>query len=73
MLSSSCTPPTVNSLSDPDTQFLTVNNITIKVNLMPLKQRTRKINNVTIVQFQHLLQNERWELVFKNKDTNYIL
>jgi hypothetical protein len=50
--------------------LLAVNNITIKVNGMPLKLRTRRINNETIAQFQHLLENEMWEHVFKNKDTN---
>jgi hypothetical protein len=49
------------------TQFHTVNNITTKVNLIPLEQRTRKINNETIAQFQYLLENEMWEAVFKNK------
>jgi hypothetical protein len=35
-----------------------------------LKWRTRKINNETIGQFQHLL-DEAWEPVFENRDTNY--
>jgi hypothetical protein len=55
--SSSCTSPTINGISDHDAQFLTVNNITTKVNLMPLKYRTTKINNETTAQFQHLLKN----------------
>jgi hypothetical protein len=38
---------------------------------MPLEHGTRKINKETIAQFQHLLENESWELVFKNKDKNY--
>jgi hypothetical protein len=42
----------------------------MKVNLIALKQRTRKINNEIIAQFQYLLENETWEPVFKNKDTN---
>jgi hypothetical protein len=70
-LSSSCTSPIVNGLSDHNAQLLTVNNITTKVNVMPLKQRTRKLINETIAQFQHQLKNEMWEHVFKNKDTNY--
>jgi hypothetical protein len=41
-LNSSCTSPTVNGLSDHDAQLHTVNNITTKVNLIPLKQRTGK-------------------------------
>jgi hypothetical protein len=70
-LSSSCTFPIVNGLSDNDAQFLTVSNITTKVNVIPLKQRTRKINDdETIAQFQHLLENKMWEPVFKNKATN---
>jgi hypothetical protein len=36
-----------------------------------LKWRTRKINNETIAQFQRLLENETWEPVFENRDTNY--
>jgi hypothetical protein len=67
---SSCTSPLVNRISGHDAQFLTVNSITIKVNLIPLKQWTRKINNETVAQFQHLLENEMWEPVFKNKDEN---
>jgi hypothetical protein len=47
-LSSSYITPLVNSLSDHDAKFLTVNNFTTKVNLIALKQRTRKINNETI-------------------------
>jgi hypothetical protein len=35
-----------------------------------LKHRTRKINNETIAQFKHLLENEMWECL-KKKDTNY--
>jgi hypothetical protein len=69
-LSSSCTSPIVNGLSDNDAQFLTAN-ISSEVNSAPLKQKTRKMNNETIAPFQHLLENEIWEPVFKNKDTNY--
>jgi hypothetical protein len=36
-----------------------------------LKQRTRKINNKTIAQFQLLLENATWAPVLKNKHTNY--
>jgi hypothetical protein len=60
--------PVVKSLSDHNAQFFTDNNFTTKVNLMPLKQRTRKINNETIAQFQRVLQNKMWEPVFKIKD-----
>jgi uncharacterized protein YkuJ len=41
------------------------------VNLIPLKQRIRKVNSETIAQFQYLLENEMWEHDLKNKDTNY--
>jgi triphosphoribosyl-dephospho-CoA synthetase len=53
-------------------QLLTINNIVAAVNLIPLKQRTRtrKINNDTIMQFQHLLKNETWESLYKDKDIN---
>jgi hypothetical protein len=49
-LSSSCTFLIVSGLSDHGNQFLTENNITVKVNLIPLKKGTRKINNETIAQ-----------------------
>jgi hypothetical protein len=71
-LSSSCASPRVNGLSDHDAQFLTVNNITEKVNLIHWKHGTRKLNNKTIADFQHRLENEIWEPVFKNKDINYV-
>jgi hypothetical protein len=44
-LSSSSTCPIINGLSDPDAQFLTVNNITPANNVVPLCQRTRETNN----------------------------
>jgi hypothetical protein len=70
-LSSSCTSPIVNGLSDHDAKFLTISNIATEVNLTPLKWRTRKIYNETIAQFQRLLEDETWEPVFENRDTNY--
>jgi hypothetical protein len=60
-LSSSCTSPIVNGLSVHDAQFLAVNTSTTKVNLIPLKQRTRNINSETISQFQHILEKETLE------------
>jgi hypothetical protein len=69
-LNSSSTSPITNGLSDHDAQLLTINNIVAAVNLIRLKQRTRKINNDTIMQFQHLLKNETWESVYKHKDIN---
>jgi hypothetical protein len=50
-LNSSSTSPIIHGLSDHDAQLLTINNIVAAVNLIPLKQRTRKINNDTIMQF----------------------
>jgi hypothetical protein len=63
----------VNGLSDHDAQFLTISNIATEVNLTPLKQRTRKINNKTTARFLRLLENEMWEPVFENRDTIYKL
>jgi hypothetical protein len=67
--SSSSTSPVINGLSDHDAQYLMINNIAAASNLIPLKQRTRKVNNETIVQFQLLLESEIWESVYKD-DTN---
>jgi hypothetical protein len=41
-LTSSCTSPIVNGLSDHDAQIPTVNNIILEVNSTHLKQKTRK-------------------------------
>jgi hypothetical protein len=57
----------VNGLSDHDAQFLTVNNY-YKSKFNTLETKNQEINNETIAQFQHLLENETWEPVFKNKD-----
>jgi hypothetical protein len=70
-LSCSYTSPIVNGLSDHDAQFLTISNITMEVDLAPLKWRTRIVNDETTAQFKHLLDNEMWEPVFENRDTNY--
>jgi hypothetical protein len=69
-LSSSSTCPIINGLSNHDAQLFTVNNTASAVTLVPLKQRTRKINNDTIMQFQLLLKNETWESVYKDQDIN---
>jgi hypothetical protein len=50
-LSSSFTSSIINSLSDHDAQFLTINNIVAAINIVPLKQKTRKVNNETVMQF----------------------
>jgi hypothetical protein len=52
-------------------KFLIVENITTKENLIPLKQKIRKIAIETIAQFRCLLENETWEPVCKNKDINH--
>jgi hypothetical protein len=64
-LSSSSTSPIVNGLPDHDAQFLAVNIIS-EANPTSLKQKTRKISNETFAHFQHLLENEMWEPVFKH-------
>jgi hypothetical protein len=66
-LSSTC--PTINGLSDHNAQFLTVNNTAPATNIVPLRQRTREINNERIMQFQLQLANESWESVYTD-DTN---
>jgi hypothetical protein len=68
-LRSSYTSPIVNGLADHDAQFLTISNIAKEVELPPSKWRTRIINDETTAQFKHLLGNEMWEPVFKNRDT----
>jgi hypothetical protein len=55
-LSSSFTSPIINGLSGHDAQLLTINNIFAATYIVPLKQRMRKINNETIMQFQLLLK-----------------
>jgi hypothetical protein len=69
-LSSSYTSPIVKGLSDHDAQFLTISIITIKFDLAPLKWRTRIVNDETTAHFQCPLENEMWEPIFKNRDTN---
>jgi hypothetical protein len=68
--SSSSTSSIINGLSDHDDQHLVINNTAEADNLISLKQRTRKINTETIMQFQLLLKNETWEIVYKDSDTN---
>jgi hypothetical protein len=69
-LSSSSTSPIIYGLSDHDAQLLTINNIASAVNLIPLKQRTRNINNDTVMKVQFLLKSETWESVYKDQDIN---
>jgi hypothetical protein len=59
----------MNGLSDHDAQFLTVNNTAPVTNIVPLRQRTREINNESIMQFYLQLTNKSWESVYTD-DTN---
>jgi hypothetical protein len=68
--SSSSASPIINGLSEHDAQHLMINNIAAAGNVILLKQRTRKVNNETIKQFQLLLKSETWEFVYKDDDTN---
>jgi hypothetical protein len=56
--SSSSASSIVNGLLGHLYQYLMINNIAAADNLFPLKQRTTKINNETIMQFQLLIKNE---------------
>ena len=69
----SSTSPIINGLSDHDAQILTIKNIYATINEFPLKQRTRLIDNETIINFQRLLKKETWEFVYINKDPNHML
>jgi hypothetical protein len=53
--SASSISPIINGLSDYDAQYCKANSIAAADNLIPLKKRTRKINNETTTQFQLLL------------------
>jgi hypothetical protein len=64
------TTPIINGLSEHDAQYLMINSIAAAGNLISLKQRTRKINNITIMQFPLFLKRETWETVYKDDDTN---
>jgi len=51
--------PIINGLSDHDAQILTIKNIYATINKFSLKQRTRLIDNETIMNFQTVLKKER--------------
>jgi hypothetical protein len=55
---------------DYDDHFITISDIAATANLIYLRQRTRKINNETVMCFQLLLKNETWVFVYKSSDTN---
>jgi ABC-type Fe3+/spermidine/putrescine transport system ATPase subunit len=40
------------------------------INTFPLKERTRLIDNVTIMNFQALLKKETWESLYRDPDPN---
>jgi hypothetical protein len=69
-VSSCSTSPVINGISDHDAHYLMTNNIHAADYLTSLKQRTRKIINETIMQFQ-LLNIEMWESVYKDNGTNH--
>jgi hypothetical protein len=69
-LNSSSTSLIVNGMSNHDGQFIIINNIVATANLIPLRQRTRDVNNETVMQFDLLLKKETWESVYKSSDTN---
>jgi hypothetical protein len=60
----------INGLLDHDGQFITINYAASVANLIPLRQRTRKINSETVMHFQHLLKNEAWEPIYRSSDTS---
>jgi hypothetical protein len=64
------TTPIINGLSDHDAQYLMINNTVSAGNLKRLKQRKRKVNNETIMQFHLLQKSEICESVYKDTDTN---
>jgi hypothetical protein len=55
--SSSFTSLIVNGLSDHDAQSHVINNTAAEGNIIPVNQRTRRVNNETIMQFR-LLKSE---------------
>jgi hypothetical protein len=65
--SSTSVSPVANGLSGHDTQYLVINNVTAAGKLISSKQRTRKVNNETIILFQ-LLKVKIWESVYKDSD-----
>jgi hypothetical protein len=42
----------------------------MEIDLTPMKWKTRIINDETTAQFKCLLENETWEPIFENRDTN---
>jgi L-lactate permease len=65
-LISSSTSLIINGVSGHEGQLIAVNNIVATAALIPLKQRTGKTDNETVMHFQLLLRNEMWESVYKS-------
>ena len=64
--------PIINGLSDHNAQILTIKNIYAAINTFSLKQRTRLIDNETIMNFQTLLKKETWEPAYIDTDPNHM-
>jgi hypothetical protein len=64
--------PIINYLSDSDAQILTIQNIYSTIIHFSLKQRTRLINNETIMNFKTVLKKGTWEFVCINKGPNQV-
>jgi hypothetical protein len=51
--------PIINELLGHDAQFLTINIVAV-TNTVLLRQKTRKVNNETVMQFHLLSKNKTW-------------
>jgi hypothetical protein len=58
--SSSSVLPIANGLLHNEVEYLIINNISVAVKLMLLKQITRKVNNGRVRQFWLFLKSETW-------------
>ena len=59
-------------LSDHDSQILTIKNVYATINKFLLNQRTRLIDNETLMNFQTLLKKETWESAYIDTDSNHM-
>jgi hypothetical protein len=57
----------INGLSDHNAQILTIKTIYATINKFSLKQRTRSVNNETIMNFQTLLKRKHGNLFINIK------
>jgi hypothetical protein len=69
-LNSSSTSLIINGLSDNGGKLIAINNTTATATLTPFRNRTRKIDNETVMPLQILLRNETWKSIYNSKDTN---